>query len=171
MSALAAWGCAETWGPAAGAAAFAGGTLIDLDHLADWFLNGRRGFSVRAFVDACVRFKFRRFFLLAHSAEWILPFLVWAGSGAAPPTARAFALGLALHVVMDLLGNGTRPLFWSLVYRAAQGFRADAFVVRLPPEALDWWGDLDRWRRWAGGDGPLPTAGFRTRASRREPAA
>ena len=147
VSGLVAWGCAETLGPAPAVAAFAAGTVIDLDHLLDWRLNRMGRFTPRRFVDACMRFELRKFYLLAHALEWIVPFLVWALAGDVSPVVRAAGLGLLAHILMDLCGNGTTPLAYSLLNRWRHGFEARRLVVSLPPMALERWGSLAAYRR------------------------
>lgn len=147
VSGLVAWGCAETWGPAPAAAALAAGTLIDLDHLLDWKLNRMGRFTPRRFVNACVRFELPKFYLFAHALEWIVPFLAWALAGDAPPVARAAGLGLLAHILMDLCGNGTGPLAYSLIHRWRLGFEARRLVIMLPPAARARWGSLAAYRR------------------------
>lgn len=147
VAALTAWGCAEIWGPGPAAAAFAAGTLIDLDHLLDWKLNRMGRFTPRRFVDACVRFELPKFYLFAHALEWMVPFIAWALLGDVSPAVRAAGLGLLGHLLMDLCGNGTSPLAYSLIWRWRQGFEARRLVVMLPPAARARWGSLAAYRR------------------------
>lgn len=149
VSGLAAWGCGELWGPGPAAAAFAAGTLIDLDHLIDWRLNRMGRFTPARFMNACVRFELPKFYLFAHSLEWIVPFLVYALACGVPPVIRAAGLGLLAHILMDLCGNGTTPLAYSLIWRWRRRFEARRLVVALPPTALARWGSLAAYRRGA----------------------
>ena len=150
VAGLTAWSCAELWGPGPGVAAFAAGTVIDLDHLLDWKLNRMGRFTLRRFVDACVRFELPRFYLLAHALEWIVPCIAWALLGDTPPVVRAAGLGLLGHILMDLCGNGVSPLAYSLIWRWRRGFEARRLVIALPPEARARWGSLAAYRRGIG---------------------
>lgn len=146
VSALIAVAAGQTWGPEAAVAAFAGGTAIDVDHFLDWRWNRQGRFTPRRFVERCVRFQLPRFYLVAHTLEWILPFLWWAACTPAPGWAKGCACGLLSHVVMDVMGNGMRLPAYLLVYRWAHGFDPRRFVYRLPPEAVAWWGSYGDWQ-------------------------
>ena len=143
-SGLLALGCGMTWNsPAAAVAAFAAGTALDLDHLLDYRWNKAGPFSPRRFVMMCARFRLEKLYLLAHSLEWIVPFLAWAWLADGPPWLKATGLGLGAHVLMDLAGNGMRPQTYFLLYRAAVGFDSRKLVGILPPEAVAYWGSYD----------------------------
>ncbi len=148
VSGLLAAGCGFTygaWEPAV--AAFVAGTCLDADHLVDFKLNRLGRFTPRRFVRACNEFRFRRFYLLAHALEWILPFLVWTALAPVAPWVRAAGLGLGAHMVMDLAGNGMSVRSYFLLYRLAHGFDSRVFVLDLPPTGLAYWGSLDAFRR------------------------
>jgi hypothetical protein len=146
-SGLVAVACGSLWhSRGAAAAAFIAGTAIDIDHVIDYRLNGMPPFTVPRFLDACNRFRLRRFYLVLHSLEWILPFLAWTATAGGAPWIKAAGLGLGVHMAMDLLGNGMRVPAYFLTVRAAAGFDARQFVYQLPPEALATWGSLDAWR-------------------------
>src|SRR5678809_643216 len=79
VSSLVATGCGVLWqSPAAAAAAFVGGTAIDVDHFIDFHLNRMGPFTWNRFVDVCSGFRLRRLYLVLHSLEVILPCLAWA---------------------------------------------------------------------------------------------
>ena len=148
VSGLVATGYGCLWrSPAAAAAAFVAGTAIDLDHLIDFHLNRSGPFTVRRFVDVCSGFRLRRLYLLAHSLEWIVPFLLWTAVPAQPRWVQAAGVGLGLHMAMDLIGNGMLPQAYLLSYRAACRFDPVRCIFQLPAEAVTVWGDLPRWRR------------------------
>jgi len=148
VSGLLAAGCGFTYGAWAPAlAAFAAGTCIDADHFLDFRLNRMGPFGPGRFVAACNEFRFRRFYLLAHALEWILPFLAWTAFGDAPDWARAAGLSLGAHIAMDLVGNGMRARAYFLSYRVMHGFDPRAFVLELPPTGLAYWGSLEAFRR------------------------
>lgn len=146
-SGLVAAGCGLLWrSPAAAAAALVAGTAIDVDHFIDYRMNPTPPFTVPRFLDACNGFKLRRFYLLLHSLEWILPFLAWTAWTSGPPWVKAAGLGLGIHMAMDLAGNGMRVPAYFLVVRAFRRFDARHFVYQLPPEALAVWGSVENWR-------------------------
>jgi len=133
--------------PAAGAAAFVAGTLIDLDHFFDYALNRLGPFGVRKFVRLCVQYRLDRFYLLAHSFELLIPFLVLAFWPGSPVWLKGAGIGVAVHMAMDLSGNGLRLSAYFLTYRICKGFDARSFVLRLPREALDYWGSFEAYMR------------------------
>ncbi|MEK7476728.1 MAG: hypothetical protein AAB152_13995 [Candidatus Coatesbacteria bacterium] len=147
-SAALAAGCGLAWrSPEAAAAAFVGGTLLDVDHWFDYTWNRVGPFTVRRFVRLCVEYRLPKFYLLMHSFEWLIPFWLAAWMLPAPPWVRACTLGLILHMAMDMAGNGMALGAYWFVYRWRHGFDARAMVLRLPPEAICWWGSLGAYRR------------------------
>ena len=148
VSGLVATGCGCLWrSPAAAAAAFVAGTAIDVDHFLDFSLNRMGPFSVRRFIDVCSGFRLRRLYLLAHSLEWIVPFLLWAALPSQPRWIQAAGVGLGLHMLMDLIGNGMLPQAYFLSFRIARRFDPLDCIFQLPAEAVAVWGDLPAWRR------------------------
>jgi hypothetical protein len=133
-------GCWAAWGRDAGVAAFAAGTLLDVDHFIDYRWNGHRDFDPGRFVRLCREYRLPRFYLFLHSLEWIVPFSVWALFFSGVPWLRASALGLILHMALDLTGNGLRPLAYVLVWRMRRSFESRRLVSKLPSEAMDYWG-------------------------------
>lgn len=147
VSGLVATGCGALWhSPAAAVAAFVAGTAIDVDHFIDFHLNRMGPFSVPRFIDVCSGFRLRRLYLLAHSLEWILPFLAWVAVLPGPRWLQAAGLGLGVHMFMDLIGNGMWPQAYFLSYRIAHRFDPLRCIFQLPQEAVEVWGDLHRWR-------------------------
>jgi hypothetical protein len=133
-----------TWrSPWAAAAALAAGTALDFDHLLDYSWNRSGRFTPGHFVRMCAQFRLDRLYLLVHSLEWIIPFLVWAWLADGPPWLKAAGLGLGSHILMDLAGNGMRPQTYFLLYRIAVGFDSRKLVAILPPEALAHWGSYE----------------------------
>ena len=170
VSALLALGCGMTYrSPAAAVAVFMGGTAIDADHLLDFWLNeipasgrdefprprGRFGLSrlhllLRSwnrFVCMCKEYRFLRLYLLAHSWEWIVPFLAFTWAWPVPQWLKAAGLGVCSHMFMDVVGNGIGIKAYSLVYRIAVGFDARRMVWFLPPEGLAYWGSYPAYMR------------------------
>ncbi len=142
-SVVLATGCWIVWeSPAVAAAALVGGTVVDVDHLLEFRLNRAGRFTVRRFVRLCNEYRLAKLHLVLHSLEWILPFTAWAFWFGGAPWARAAALGLVLHMAMDFVGNGMRAGAYFFLYRSAYGFDSRKLVVRLPNEALAYWGSF-----------------------------
>ena len=129
------------------AAAFVGGTALDVDHLADYFLNRAGKFTVGRFRLMCEQYRMRRFYLFAHTLEWILPFGAWVAFAGGPPWLISAALGLLFHILLDAMGNGIRVHSYSLAYRVLKGFDSRCFVVWLPRTGLEYWGSLKAFMR------------------------
>jgi hypothetical protein len=113
------------------AAALATGVLVDLDHLIDLALYRRTG-------------RRRWVVLPLHGWELVVGLLV-AGRGALAGPARAGALALLLHLLLDVTTNRpARPALYSLLYRGRHGFRAE----RLRPGQGDGGWMRQRWWQW-----------------------
>lgn len=119
---------------AAAAAFWAAGTLIDLDHVCDYWrddgfnLNHARFF---AYFD-------RRgpvYLLLAfHGWEWPLSLLAAAWACSAPLWVWALGAGWFSHLLLDQRFNRRQqPLCYFFAYRWSRGFRAVDFYAGDPP--------------------------------------
>ena len=139
-SGILAGACYAMWGPVPAVAAFAAGTLLDVDHVIDYRWNGHRDFNPARFVRLCREYRLPRFYLFLHSFEWIVPFAIWALFLSGVPWLKAAALGLLLHMALDLAGNGLQPLSYVLLWRMRRSFESRRMVRELPREALDYWG-------------------------------
>lgn len=131
----------------AAAAVFLGGTAIDLDHLFDFFLNRGGRFTPNRFVRVCEQFRLGKFFLFLHSLEWIIPFVVLAFALPLPLWVRGLAVGLGVHMALDLRGNGMHPWAYFLSFRIAKRFNSRACVDRLPRSGMEYWGSMRAYRR------------------------
>jgi hypothetical protein len=114
--------------PAAAAAFWAAGTLIDGDHLLDYWRDD--GFNLdlpRFFTYFPARLP--RFLLLfMHGWEWPLGLAALALGCAAPLWVGALAAGWLVHLLLDQRYNGRqKPLCYFFTYRWSHGFRAESF--------------------------------------------
>jgi len=139
---LAAGTAVVTHDAAATAMVLVGGTVIDLDHLVDFFLNRSGKFTPNCFVQMCEQYRLTRFYLLMHSLEWILPFIAASFLLHWPLWVRGLALGLGLHMALDLWGNGIKTRAYLLSYRVARGFDSRDFILWLPKSGLEYWGSV-----------------------------
>lgn len=124
------------------AGCFTGAFLIDGDHYLDYLTveaQWRRP-SPTTFLRYYFTHRYQRAVLPLHSLELmgILGLLAWAWPR---PALLGYLLGALLHIVLDILVNGEhtlrRPLlFYTLAYRASQGFSATRLIAPLviPPE-------------------------------------
>lgn len=106
--------------------AFVGGFLIDIDHYFDYVVFNRQ-FSVNPFrfIDYYLQNRFRWLVLPLHSYELFAAQIVLAWS-LKSPWLIGYLIGAALHMTLDLAGNGgvidRVGWFYSFVYRARRGF-------------------------------------------------
>jgi len=112
---------------AAGAAAVcAGSVLIDLDHLHDYcsewgLIDGVKRLFENAFMGRSDKAK--RVFILLHSWELLL-ILALLSVLLLDSSLLLYAIfGASVHLMMDHIGNGLRPMSYVLAYRAGKGFR------------------------------------------------
>jgi hypothetical protein len=126
--------------PVAAMAAVLAGTLIDADHLLDYFLNHAGRFTVYRFVTFCNQYRLRKFYLLAHSLDLIIPAVVAAFMFPSPLWVRGAAGAVALHMAMDLYGNGLYIKAYFLSWRILAGFDFRRAVAWLPESGLEYWG-------------------------------
>ncbi|MBI3652635.1 MAG: hypothetical protein HY231_16560 [Acidobacteria bacterium] len=134
-----------TTSPAAFSGAMVGGFLIDADHVADQLWSIYQGAphtqtppplsahpnGWRAFLTRYVRRrKLVRMPLLLHAYEW-LSLLLLLTLLAPTPFRIGLLAGYALHLALDLYRHHNEflsPLFYSLLYRLAHGFRRDQLI-------------------------------------------
>lgn len=126
----AAWALSGSAGMAA--ACLAGGVLLDLDHLPDYLLDTEEPPTLRGFFAWCYELKWRKVYLLLHSYE-LLALLAAACFFSPGPALRGFALGMALHLAMDQLGNTALDRrFYFLVFRYRAGFVRELLAAPRP---------------------------------------
>ncbi len=110
---------------------FAGGILIDLDHVIDFVLFSGEKFSPGNFVSWCEN-RWQRVTLLFHSYELLsLLFIIMVYLDSA--VLRGILWGAGLHLLLDQLWNpkayGLSPLFYFIGFRIAAGFRREKMQV------------------------------------------
>jgi hypothetical protein len=125
---------------------FAGGFLIDVDHIFDYLVfEGRRDLRPSAFLAYYLEGRVRRVVLLLHSYELLalLAALAWLHGG---PLLWGYVLGMALHLPLDILYNGRLVPgglvhFYSFAVRWRAGFLAARFAdpARLAPVGDGFW--------------------------------
>lgn len=106
---------------------FAGGVLMDLDHLYDyWRYPGRtshRSFDVRHFFEVCENRRFSRVFIFMHSWEIVAAVLIagWLFPcfGDIP---AAIGFGMGAHLLLDAAANRASVRAYSILARAWRRF-------------------------------------------------
>jgi hypothetical protein len=104
--------------PLAGVAALATGVLPDLDHAVDYAYYRRTGEH--------------RLVLLLHGYEYVVLGMI-AAYTLASPVLWVATVAYLVHLLADQAENKTRPLTYSLLYRAGHRFRIEA--LSTVPEA------------------------------------
>ena len=111
----------------------AGGILVDLDHLLDFFVIFRQRGGLRDFLVWFEKDYWERTTIFLHSWEILVPLLLLALT-LRRPLFLAFTLGWGMHVLLDQYWNRQdgvlHPLFYSLFFRAVHGFRKQGVTTR-----------------------------------------
>jgi hypothetical protein len=105
-------------------AAIAGGILIDLDHLVDYFYCYGWRFSLQKFIDSEYIPLNKKVFLLLHSWELVIIFLV-AGILGSAKVFIPIATAMALHFLVDHFMHKKKLGYYTLIYRWIKGFDTD----------------------------------------------
>ena len=137
---------AGTGSAALTAGLFAGGFLIDLDHVFDYVVFERqRDLRPSAFLRYYLEGRVRRVVLPLHSYELLvlLALLAWLSDR---DCLWGYVLGTALHLPLDIIFNGRLVPgglvhFYSFACRARAGFLAERFAdpSRLAPVEEGFW--------------------------------
>jgi len=137
---------AGTGSAALTAGLFAGGFLIDLDHVFDYVVFERqRDLRPSAFLRYYLEGRVRRVVLPLHSYEVLvlLALLAWLSDR---DWLWGYVLGAALHLPLDIIFNGRLVPgglvhFYSFACRARAGFLAERFAdpSRLAPVEEGFW--------------------------------
>lgn len=105
----------------------AAGFLIDLDHLPDYWLYRRR-FVINKDFFTDYHMKLGRIFIVFHSIELWLVFIILLIGFGHYVIALAAILGFGLHIIMDFSTNGVHALGYFFVFRLLNGFRAERIL-------------------------------------------
>jgi len=112
----------------AAAAFWAAGTLIDVDHVYDYWRDDGFNLDARRFFGYFYR-RYPTYLLLAfHGWEWPLSLMAFAWGASAPLWVWALAAGWLGHLVLDHRFNPRqKPLCYFFAYRWSRGFNASEF--------------------------------------------
>lgn len=117
------------------------GVLIDLDHVLDFCLLSGERFSVRRFMDWCVKMEWNRIFLFLHSIELFLLYALFVYFYRSD-IAIGVLLGTGVHLLLDQIFNRDMDrdyvlskYFYFLIFRAWCGFRRDG-ICHLNPTPI-----------------------------------
>ena len=106
------------------------GTLIDLDHISDYYVNRKFTFNFKRIYSACEDMSLDTLYLVMHSYELVA--LLWAlivifSLGKVWVCA---ASGITVHLLVDQVTNPVRPLAYFFTYRWINKFESDKFLIR-----------------------------------------
>lgn len=114
------------------------GTLIDLDHLIEYWLVFGWSFNLSHFVQGFEYLESAKMRVVFHGWEYVIMLLAaywalgrftrpWAGTVGA--ILLGVALGFFLHLSADSLINGIPVRSYSIVYRIVHGFEMEKMVT------------------------------------------
>jgi len=104
----------------------ASGVLIDIDHLFDYYLQGKPTFNILRIYKWFINKQFRIVIIVFHSLEMLL--LLWLAISYFKMGIVwvAFAIGLTQHMLLDMLFNPARTYALFFLYRLVNGFKREA---------------------------------------------
>jgi len=114
---------------------FLAGSLLDLDHLIDYWEDYSFNIDISRFISVCYNCQLIKTRLYLHSFELLLVAAAAAYITRSSIIAGA-ALGLAQHIALDQMVNKVYPASYFLIYRWRKGFYAD-FVFRNVPKRVE----------------------------------
>jgi hypothetical protein len=106
--------------------AFCGGFWIDLDHFIDfWLYKKRITYTKEFFTWYCLRSG--KIYIIFHSLElWIV--LLSSSLILKSLPLLGLSIGMGIHLLMDIFGNGARPEAYLLAYRILVGFSTEKMI-------------------------------------------
>lgn len=108
------------------------GTLIDLDHLIEYWLVFGWSFDSGHFIKGFEYLESAKMRVVFHGWEYVIILLAayfLLKNRLAKTITLAIALGLFLHMGADSLINGIPPKSYSIIYRAANNFEMEKMVT------------------------------------------
>lgn len=115
------------------AGVFAGGFLIDLDHLFDYVaFNGQRDLRPSRFLEYYFKFEFTKVVLPLHAWE-LMGVLAVVAIFFPHPLLLGYLIGATVHLGLDLIFNQAMVpsifSFYSFTYRARRGFDKERLIL------------------------------------------
>lgn len=109
-----------------------GGVLIDLDHLIDYFLAFGFSFKPDYFINGYQFLKSDKIYVLFHGWEYVIIMVVIAVAVKnlkLKSLVFALAFGAFFHLSTDVIINNTSVKFYSIIFRAKNGFETEKIVT------------------------------------------
>jgi membrane-bound metal-dependent hydrolase YbcI (DUF457 family) len=113
-------------------ALFLSGILIDLDHVFDYILLSKEGFSIGNFFSWYDEGKWQKVFLFFHSYE-LITILAFVTFVRANEVLIGITAGCVLHLLADqiaVMGRGFSPWFYFISYRYSVGFEKKKYISK-----------------------------------------
>ncbi len=110
-----------------------GGLLIDLDHVLDYFFAFGLSFKLDYFVNGYQFLKSDKIYVLFHGWEYVIILVVIAYVAKNLKVKSfifALALGAFFHLSADVFLNDMSVKFYSIIFRAKNGFEIEKIVTR-----------------------------------------
>lgn len=104
---------------------FLAGWLIDVDHIWDFYANGCRRFSIKRFGLAMDSGEIKKAHFYLHSYELLLILILLSFATQFNYLLSYTALGFAIHLFLDQIGNPVNSLTYFLTYRILNGFKPE----------------------------------------------
>jgi len=109
---------------------FLSNSLIDIDHIIDYWYDYGFNLSRRRFLKACSHAGFTHFFVLLHSFEVLfvilLALFIFRNNSSCIPYILGIFLGFSTHLVSDIIYNkGIKLKYFFIFNRYARGFKLD----------------------------------------------
>lgn len=101
---------------------FLSGVFIDLDHFFDYFKSEGVKFDLHDFFHRCENYRIKKFYLLLHSYEFLLPLGLLTHFTSYNSLTLGILLGFFQHLLLDQISNGVQPFGYFLTYRWRNGF-------------------------------------------------
>ncbi len=114
-------------------AAFIGGTLIDIDHLIDYYIVFGSSFKLKYFFQGYQYMKGERLFIVFHGFEHVFIFIflsVFIGGTFLKPLFQGIGAGMLVHLIFDSLLNDVPLSTYSLTQRIFKDFSLPKLVSK-----------------------------------------
>lgn len=109
---------------------FAAGTLIDIDHLLDYFTSHPFTVRLKDIYDACAETRLKKLYLVFHSYEMLIMLWVLIYAFSLSNTWKALAIGLTQHMIFDQLTNPVKGMGYFFSYRLMKNFDPETLVYK-----------------------------------------
>ncbi|MDD5686408.1 MAG: hypothetical protein PHE88_01075 [Elusimicrobia bacterium] len=101
------------------------GIFIDIDHLFEYFNEYGFNLNVKRFFYVAEGYAFKKTFLILHSWELLLIFSFVILFTPVSEVLCGVFVAYIVHLVFDQIGNLSRPLSYSFIYRWSNNFATE----------------------------------------------